>query len=84
MAQDENNGSFRRVVYGVLAVLLTGWVSWVSVCAIGADKRVTVMESSFSYMRQDISEIKGGIKDISSEIKDIRGDQVRRERKEHK
>jgi hypothetical protein len=77
--ENEDSGDFRnfkRAVGSVLIIVIAGWLGWVSVCAIAYDKRISVVESVVTYIKEDISEMK-------ALVKDIRSDQVRRERKEN-
>jgi hypothetical protein len=75
MANGEIN-SFKRVLSGVIIVLITGWLGWVSICAVAADRRIAVVESTMTFIQGDIKEVK----DL---VREIRQDQVRREQKEN-
>jgi hypothetical protein len=64
------------VVGSISVVLIAGWLCWISIGAIAADKRISVTESVVSYIQTDIKEVK-------ELVKEIRQDQVRRERVEN-
>jgi hypothetical protein len=68
--------SFKRAVCSIVAAVLIGWLGWVSFGAISVDKRVTVVESTVAYIREDITEMK-------VLVKEIRQDQLRRERRDN-
>jgi hypothetical protein len=75
--------SFKRVLSGVIIVLITGWLGWISICAIAADREVAVIKSTIIYIQNDVKESKTDIKSIFELVTDIRQDQVRREQKEN-
>lgn len=62
----------KTVIAGVVVVIVAAWLSWVSVCSVSVDKRVTVLESVIIYIQNDMKEIK----DI---LKEVRDDQKRRQ-----
>jgi hypothetical protein len=74
--KDDERGQVMKFIVGVLMVCITGWIGWVSICAVAYDKRISVTESVITYIQSDIKEVK-------ELVKDIRNDQVRRERREN-
>jgi hypothetical protein len=74
MANGDTN--FKRVTCSVVIAVLIGWLGWVSLGAIAADKRITVVESVVTFIQADITEMKGL-------VREIRQDQLRRERREN-
>jgi hypothetical protein len=73
--KEDEKGQAMKFVIGVLTVFITGWIGWVSLCAVAYDKRISVTESVIVYIQSDIKEVK-------ELVKDIRNDQMRQERRE--
>lgn len=76
------NGLLKQVACGILILLISGWIGYVSLKGItldtmvaGINTRVTVLETVASTIKDDIMEIK-------LLIKEVRADQQRRERRE--
>jgi hypothetical protein len=68
--------NFKRIGGTILVLIITGWLGWVSVCSIAYEKRISVVESVVSFIKEDIVEVK-------LLVKEIRNDQLRRERREN-
>jgi hypothetical protein len=74
--KDDGRSQAMKFIVGILTVFITGWIGWVSLCAVAYDKRISVTESVVQYIQSDIKEVK-------ELVRDIRNDQVRRERREN-
>ena len=74
--KEDTSKSIMKFMVAVLLFVVTGWLGWVSICAVSYDKRISVVESVVTYIQADIKEVK----DL---VKEIRNDQLRRERREN-
>ena len=74
--KEDGRSHAMKFVITILTVFITGWIGWVSLCAVAYDKRISVTESVIVYIQSDIKEVK-------ELVKDIRNDQMRRERREN-
>ncbi|MFA6290132.1 MAG: hypothetical protein WC637_00045 [Victivallales bacterium] len=80
--KDFNN--FKRVLMGVVVLIVVGWLGWVSLCAVAADREVAVLKSTITYIKQDVQELKTDTKSVFGLVTAIRDDQIRRERRENR
>ena len=61
----------KKLAVSIVIILITCWITWVSVCATTNRERISVIENGLSYIRMELI-------DTKSIVRDIRQDQIRR------
>ena len=77
------------VIVSVGTIITAGWVGWVSAKNVDHERRVSIIESSYEIIKEDVKEAKVTITQSAKDLvgmqvlmQDIRDDQIRRQRKE--